>query len=241
MTTAATRRRELLDEVTVGPRLEVRLLDGLALPPHADLLDVGAGDGRLLTRLRMRGHTGRLVGLDLHEVALPTVEWVVGRGEELPFPAQTFDAVGFFQSLFHLQEPDRAVREAARVLRPGGVVFATSHSSGHLSEFWRVVREGVGELPAWHSALQPHGPTLQERLVRLLEANELAVQAEFVGVDLHLTPENALALLDTYCGSLGLSRQAWVLGRKAALARFRALGALQDHAELVLCRATVRP
>ena len=40
------------------------LLDALSLSPSADVLEVGAGHGRLLHFLSRRGHSGRLVGLD---------------------------------------------------------------------------------------------------------------------------------------------------------------------------------
>ena len=52
---------------------------------------------------------------------LPAVHRVIGRGEALPLRAGWVDVVGV-ASAWHWLEPDRALPEMARVLRPGGVL-----------------------------------------------------------------------------------------------------------------------
>ncbi|HJL19831.1 MAG TPA: class I SAM-dependent methyltransferase [Sandaracinaceae bacterium LLY-WYZ-13_1] len=98
----------------LGPRVE-----------HATLLDMGCGTGYTLSRLP-RGM--RAVGLDYSEHALtlaerraPGVELVRGSAYHLPFADGAFDAVLALDVLEHLDDDQRAAREIARVLAPGGV------------------------------------------------------------------------------------------------------------------------
>lgn len=107
------------------------------LLPHLraglDLLDLGCGPGTITVDLAERVAPGRVVGLDaaagvLQEAAALAdrrgvrAEWVVGDALALPFPDATFDVVHAHQVLQHLPDPVGALREAARVLRPGGVL-----------------------------------------------------------------------------------------------------------------------
>ena len=50
---------------------------------------------------------------------------VQGAAQDLPFPAETFDAVLLMDVLYHRGVPDKiaALREAGRILKPGGTVF----------------------------------------------------------------------------------------------------------------------
>jgi len=95
--------------------------------PFASVLDAGAGMG-VSTRV-FADRAQRTVALDISRKMLrelwpaPRVE---GNFDHLPFADGTFDGVAFTASLFLVPEPAVAVREAARVLRPGGVVGAVA-------------------------------------------------------------------------------------------------------------------
>ncbi|WP_288433988.1 class I SAM-dependent methyltransferase, partial [uncultured Deinococcus sp.] len=80
------------------------LLDLLDISPGSAVLEVGAGNGRLLRRLMERGHTGPLEGLDLQ--AGPGVR--SGDAHALPWPAATFDTVLLVRVLTHLARPAAA-------------------------------------------------------------------------------------------------------------------------------------
>ena len=89
-----------------------------------DVLDLGAGTGKLTTRLVERGLNVIAVDpiaemLELLRSALPETPALLGTAEHIPLPDNAVDAVLVAQA-WHWFDPDRAVAEVARVLRPGG-------------------------------------------------------------------------------------------------------------------------
>jgi ubiquinone/menaquinone biosynthesis C-methylase UbiE len=115
----------------------------LALQPGEAVLDIGCGSGGDVRAMaEIVGPKGRAVGLDssatMVEAArqrsgsdLP-VEFVVGDAHHLDFPDNSFDACRTDRVLLHLADPSQAVREIARVLRPGGRVVALEPDAGGL-------------------------------------------------------------------------------------------------------------
>lgn len=97
------------------------------LEPGMEVLDVGCGTG-FLTEGILRV-TPRVTGLDItwHQLrkaqAKLPVPLVRGDAENLPFRAARFDAVLSSGSIEYWPSPPDALREMARVLRPGGVAL----------------------------------------------------------------------------------------------------------------------
>lgn len=102
-------------------------------PRDGTVLDVGTGPGVLLVELARRRTDLTLTGIDLSAdmIAAATrnldrfgfrTTAQVGDVTKLPFPDRSFDLVVSSLSLHHWDEPQAAVPELARVLRPGGRV-----------------------------------------------------------------------------------------------------------------------
>jgi ubiquinone/menaquinone biosynthesis C-methylase UbiE len=114
---AAERRRALA--AASGEILEIGLGTGLNLPHYpASVRGVtSVGPERAIApRARRRA-----------EVAGVAVEHVPGDARRLPFDAGRFDTAVATFVLCTIPEPDRAVRELARVLRPGGKLLFLEH------------------------------------------------------------------------------------------------------------------
>ena len=106
-------------------RVEVR--------PAEQLLDVGCGTGAMLWALSERVPGAGFTGVDpshsMLDVArrknLGTVNLREGRADRLPFPDDRFDIVASVSVLHYLRHPHAALREMARVLKPGGRLVLT--------------------------------------------------------------------------------------------------------------------
>ncbi|BBA96589.1 putative methyltransferase [Actinacidiphila reveromycinica] len=93
-----------------------------------DVLDLGAGTGKLSAVTAGLGHRVTAVEPDARMLAelreyAPGVSALQGGAEEIPLPDGSVDAVLVGQA-FHWFDPDRALPEIARVLRPGGALGA---------------------------------------------------------------------------------------------------------------------
>jgi SAM-dependent methyltransferase len=123
--------------------IQVALLDLIRLlgdrsRAYPSILDVGCGAGRALPLLDRLFKPGRLVGVDPDPTALARavreaercrcpVELRCGVATSLDLGDASTDMVFCHQTMHHLADPDGAVLEFHRVLRPGGVLlFAES-------------------------------------------------------------------------------------------------------------------
>lgn len=105
---------------------EARLVRDAFMPLGERVLDVGCGEGATLLHL---GCPRGAVGVDLFDDKLafatenvPGCTFVRGSAYELPFEDGRFDHVLLRDVIHHLETPDRAIAEIARVLSPGGRV-----------------------------------------------------------------------------------------------------------------------
>jgi SAM-dependent methyltransferase len=118
------------------------------LPNSArDVLDLGAGTGKLTSRLIERGLNVVAVDpiaelLDVLRTTLPDTPALLGTAEQIPLPDNSIDAVLVAQA-WHWFDADRAAAEIARVLRPGGRLGllwnVRDERLGWVKEFGRIV------------------------------------------------------------------------------------------------------
>ena len=114
-------------------RWRAALADAVAAGHPDSVLDVASGTAGVALAIRART-PATVVGLDLTEEMLRRgranvgaagasgIAFVVGRGEQLPFPDRTFEALSFTYLLRYVEDPESALAELARVVRPGGTV-----------------------------------------------------------------------------------------------------------------------
>lgn len=99
----------------------------------SDLLEVGTGSGIFIPELLK--HANKVTAIDIHEtyngvtqmlqrenVDLSRVHLQKGSILDIPFPDKTFDTVVCISVLEHFADPRPAVREMARVVKPGGAL-----------------------------------------------------------------------------------------------------------------------
>jgi SAM-dependent methyltransferase len=101
----------------------------LVPPPGRATLEMGCGEGRVSRDLAVRGHV--VTGVDSSPTLLAAARdadadgrYVLADAARLPFDEGSFDLVIAFNSLMDIQDMPGAVREAARVLEPGGRLCA---------------------------------------------------------------------------------------------------------------------
>lgn len=156
----------------------------------SNLLDVGTGTGRILEVMAPQIRNG--VGIDLSHEMLAVARVNLGKpglehcqvrhGDmyELPFTDNSQDAVIFHQVLHYAEEPEAAIAEAARVLRPGGklvVIDFAPHKQRILIEDHAHHRLGLAdeEVVAWCESAG-----LRSQLARQLKGDPLTVNVWLV-------------------------------------------------------------
>ncbi|MEM8924573.1 MAG: class I SAM-dependent methyltransferase [Actinomycetota bacterium] len=123
--------------------------------PDLDVLECGAGTGRFWGNER----TPRSVALTLTDLSPGMVTAAVAAAgaagfgavagrecdvQRLPFADGSYDVVIANHMLYHVPDPDRAVAELARVLRPGGTLVAATNGLGHMGELTEIIGEVFG-------------------------------------------------------------------------------------------------
>jgi demethylmenaquinone methyltransferase/2-methoxy-6-polyprenyl-1,4-benzoquinol methylase/ArsR family transcriptional regulator len=128
-------------------RVEAALLSMLGDQPYRNLLDLGTGAGRMLELLAPRA--ARAVGVDqsaamlalarsrIDEKGLRHVSLRQGDIYAPPVERDSYDLVVIHQVLHFLDDPARALNEAARALRPGGRLAVVDFAA-HEQEFLRA-------------------------------------------------------------------------------------------------------
>ncbi len=111
--------------------------------PHPlAILDVACGGGFLANPLAVAGHHVTGIDLSLDSLAVAerhdrtaSVAYLAMDARALSFPDRHFDAVCMMDFLEHVSERDEVIREAARVLKPGGCFFFHTFNRTLLSRF----------------------------------------------------------------------------------------------------------
>jgi SAM-dependent methyltransferase len=104
------------------------ILNELPLPADARVLDAGCGSGRTLEELRRFGAaSGIELSPEAAEIARGRggLDIRIGRLEELPWEAETFDLITCMDVIEHTPDDRATLRELRRVAKPGGWLIVT--------------------------------------------------------------------------------------------------------------------
>ncbi|MFF4988366.1 class I SAM-dependent methyltransferase [Streptosporangium saharense] len=120
------------------------------------VVDVGCGNGTFLNHLRTHRSDLHLVGLDLSAGILthlpPPV--LVADAQTLPLADHSVDAVLALHMLYHVSDIPATITELARVLRPGGLLIASTNGDTDKHELDQLWSTAAG-----HILGLPEGPT----------------------------------------------------------------------------------
>lgn len=180
----------------------------LHAPAASSWLDVGCGTGSVSEAILRRAQPGRVVGLDRSEGYLAEARRRLERdgavfhlsdAKSLPYEARSFDAVVSGLVLNFLPDPEAALREMARVARPGGTVscYVWDYLEGMeiMRLFWDVAARmdpTVSQLPEVQQYHQCQQGPLQALFsavgLRDIQVTALEAPAVFKGFDDYRQP-----------------------------------------------------
>jgi SAM-dependent methyltransferase len=114
------------------PATDTTMLERLVAPAGKDVVDIGCGGGALVRELAAVG--AHPIGVEISDDQLAAARasdggsgarYLVGRAEALPLDDASVDVAVFMRALHHVPvaHMEAALREARRVLRPGGAVY----------------------------------------------------------------------------------------------------------------------
>jgi len=136
----------LVDGAIYRKRLEIvlRWIDELAIPAREKVLEIGCGSGRCTAALAQRGYFVQAIDsvagmlnstrqLAVQAGVSSSVSTSLGDAHNLPFQDSSFGLVLAIGVIPYLHSPEKALREMARVLRPGGFILVTGGNRWRLN------------------------------------------------------------------------------------------------------------
>lgn len=162
-------RLALHDRFSTNPYgLQHWIFDQFEPPDEASILEVGCGPGSLWTENLERIPEGW--SITLTDVSPGMVseaearlgpdqrfEFRVADAQALPFEADSFDAVVANHMLYHVPDRAKAFSEIARLLKPGGILYAATNGAGHMRETGRLKQILDSEHPTDAATKEPLG------------------------------------------------------------------------------------
>jgi SAM-dependent methyltransferase len=187
-------------------------LDWLIPPGAQAVLDLAAGTGAVTRELV--GRAPRIIAVEPDErmravltARCPEAEVLAGRGEDIPLPDASVDAV-LISSAWHWLDPDRAVPEITRVLRVDGVLgvmwISRDMRAPWVAEFNQLARESR------EADRRPEGASAghRRREVTFPPGTPLSpAEQQTVEFSLPMTKDELVGLLGTYSGVITLDAE----------------------------------
>ncbi len=134
------------------------VFDQFELPARCRVLELGCGPGTLWRRNAARlPHGWRLTLADFSPGMAraargtlgPAARYIAADAQAIPCADAQFDAVVANHMLYHVPDRPRALREIARVLRPGGLFYAATNGPAHMREVRQLLGRFDPTLAFW--------------------------------------------------------------------------------------------
>lgn len=134
------------------------LFDQFKIPSNTKVLELGCGDASLWKRNLNRISAGCSIYLtDLYEGMIEDAKntltaqrnsfnFCIVDAQSIPFGDNSFDIVIANHMLYHIPDRNRALSEIYRVLKPGGIFYASTIGKNHLTELKSLLKEFDSEL-----------------------------------------------------------------------------------------------
>ncbi|MBC8006777.1 MAG: methyltransferase domain-containing protein [Prolixibacteraceae bacterium] len=206
------------------------LLDAVEVHAGDALLDIATGPGYIAAAAARRGAT--VTGLDFSSEMIaeasklhPGISFREGDAGSLPFPDASFDVVVIGFGILHFPDPDRALREAFRVLRGGGRFGLSVWAGPDRAAGFGIVMHAVEQHGNMDAKLPPGPPFF--RFSDIAECSRTIAAVGFVQVNMTEVPQvwrfpSAAAFFDGISASTVRTAALLRSQTPANLARIRA-------------------
>ena len=168
------------------------LLDAAHVTKGTRLLDIACGPGYAAAAAAARG--ARALGIDFSSEMVeeargryPGIEFQEGDAEQLSFPDSTFDSVVLNFGMLHLGRPEQAIREAHRVLGPGGHIAFTVWDTPDKAIGFGIVLSAIQKYGDMNVPVPPGPPFF--RFSDPVESRRVLSEAGFAGIAVTQVPQ----------------------------------------------------
>lgn len=135
------------------------ILNSYRFNPHAHILDVGCGDGRITAELANHVNQGKVLGIDASpsmidfasrsfpKTKFANLDFLQGMAEKVDFPQQ-FDLIVSFSCFHWLKDPKAAIRRLSFSLKEGGEMLILTYPKE--SPYYRYLEIALEKYPKYY-------------------------------------------------------------------------------------------